>query len=248
MYLDKKISVAVVGAAGRMGKEIVAKVLGIENFELRYAVVRNALDMPASDIPYVEKWDPDDVDILIDFTSPSYSLENIRIASKYGCKVVCGTTGFKQAEMKEIQAHATNIPIVYETNMSIGINIVSIMMEKLAALCVPRGYADVHISEAHHRHKKDKPSGTALTLAKNISENSGIDMGQINFSSIRGGGIVGEHSAHFISELDEIVLSHRAFDRSIFAEGAVNAAIWLSREEKAGLYSMRDVLQIECLR
>ncbi len=198
-------------------------------------------------------------DIIIDFSTPSSTIENIKFANKYEKSIVIGTTGLSPEVEQEIEKASNNIPIVYSANMSIGINIILELTNKLSNILEKEEF-DIEILEMHHKHKVDAPSGTALALGKaaakgrkiELAKNSEIvrnginnkrEIGNIGFASLRGGSVTGEHSVLFASDHEIIELKHKADNRSLFAAGAIKAAIWLSKKQK-GLYSMKDVLNL----
>jgi len=196
------------------------------------------------------------VDVVIDFTAPEASLANAKaIADKGGIHIV-GTTGFSAREQKALEACATRARIVQSGNFSLGVNVLQNLVEQAAKL-LNSGY-DIEIFEAHHKHKKDAPSGTALMLGhaaakgrnvalddKKIAARDGITgertEGDIGFSVARGGDIVGLHEVMFAGAGEVITLKHQGFDRVIYAGGALHAALWAATQ-KPGLYSMKDVL------
>ncbi|WP_297323034.1 4-hydroxy-tetrahydrodipicolinate reductase [uncultured Bartonella sp.] len=260
---------AVVGADGKMGRELLAAIKRIDGAELAGAVVK-------SDSPYVGKDaglligqapcgiilsdDPlpvfAKVEGVLDFTSPEASVAYAAYAAQARIVHVIGTTGFSNDDEDKIKAAAAHATIVKSGNMSLGVNVLASLVRK-AAKALNEEY-DIEIAEMHHRRKVDAPSGTALLLGQaaaqarreNLAEVSvrGRDghtgprkTGTIGFSSLRGGTVVGDHSVIFAGENERIVLSHFAQERSIFADGAVKAALW-AQNRKHGLYSMADVL------
>lgn len=200
-------------------------------------------------------------DVLIDFSAPQAAIDTALILSGIGhagrCKaMVSGTTGFTEAENKALEAAAGTIALLRAGNFSPGVTALSVLVE-LAAEKLNTGW-DIEIVEMHHRHKVDAPSGTALLLGEAAAHGRGVDLnevqvlsregmtgarkaGDIGFAALRGGGVIGQHDVKLASDREMITLSHDAFDRSVFARGAVSAAIWLE-SKKSGLYSMRDVL------
>jgi 4-hydroxy-tetrahydrodipicolinate reductase len=196
------------------------------------------------------------VDVIIDFSAADLSLQTAKIASKLKKIYVCGTTGFTDSELKKLKGLATNSPFLWSSNMSIGINLVTMLVKQAAVNLAD--YYDIEIIEAHHRYKKDSPSGTALSIGKEIAKvkkldfnkianlsRSGNDLerkkNEIGFSAIRGGSIIGDHKICFISDNEKIEISHSAFDRSIFASGAIYAAKLLANK-KPGFYTIEDLL------
>lgn len=176
-------------------------------------------------------------DVLIEFTTPQATLEHVRACAQYGVKMVIGTTGLEPAQIDEIQKASQKIPIVFSSNMSVGVNILFKLTE-VAASKTGQLYT-INMTEAHHIHKKDAPSGTAKTLAEVAQRASGAKVQDIQ--SIREGEIVGDHTVIFESEEDVITISHHAKNRDIFAKGALVAAKFLAHKDK-GLFSMQDVL------
>jgi len=199
-------------------------------------------------------------DIIIDFSTPQSTLENIKFAKKYRKGLVIGTTGLSQEIEKAIETATQDVPIVYSANMSIGINILLELTNKLSNILSKEDF-DIEILEMHHKHKVDAPSGTALALGNAAASGREIELkkhseivrngintkrtvGNIGFASLRGGSVTGDHSVLFASDHEIIELKHKADNRSLFAAGAIKAAIWLSDKEN-GLYSMKDVLNLK---
>ena len=195
-------------------------------------------------------------DVAIDFTLPEATRENLSACVAAGRALVIGTTGLDDAIRAEIASAAEKIPVVSAPNMSLGVNLLLKLVEMTAAK-LDDGY-DIEIFEAHHRNKKDAPSGTALALGRAAADGRGVNLdtvadmarqgitgarkrGDIGFSVFRGGDVVGDHTVTFAGTGERIELTHRASDRMAFARGAVAAAAWL-RGRPAGLYSMQDVL------
>jgi 4-hydroxy-tetrahydrodipicolinate reductase len=198
----------------------------------------------------------DDFDVLIDFTRPDASMVFIEQCRRAGKKVVIGTTGYNEAQKAEIAKAAEDIAIVLAPNFSVGVNL-SLKLLAMAAK-VMGDYTDIEVIEAHHRHKVDAPSGTALRMGEVIANTLGRDLKDcaiygregytgerdrktIGFSTIRAGDIVGEHTVMFADEGECLEITHKASSRMTFANGAVRAAVWLKDKER-GLYDMQDVL------
>ena len=203
----------------------------------------------------------DACDVLIDFSAPKAAIDAALILSGTGhsgrCKaMVSGTTGFTAPEDDALEAASENIALLRAGNFSPGVTALSVLVE-LAAEKLGTGW-DIEILEMHHRHKVDAPSGTALLLGEAAAKGRGLDLdkakvlsrvgvtgarqdGDIGFAVLRGGGVIGRHDVKLANQKEMITLSHDAFDRSVFAQGAVSAALWTA-EQKPGLYSMRDVL------
>ncbi len=195
-------------------------------------------------------------DALVDFTRPAASMLHLKACQAAGVGLVIGTTGFDDAQKQAIHDAARDLPIVFAPNMSVGVNLLMKLAE-LTARVLAEGY-DIEIIEAHHRHKVDAPSGTALALGQAVAGVLGRDLRQcavygregvtgerradtIGFAAVRGGDIVGDHTVLFAGTGERIELTHKASSRLTFAQGALRAAKWL-QGRPAGLYSMRDVL------
>ena len=193
---------------------------------------------------------------LVDFTRPDGAMAHLAACREHGTKMVIGTTGFSSAQKKEITAAARDTAIVMSPNFSVGVNVAFRLLE-IAARALDKGY-DVEIFEAHHRHKVDAPSGTALRMGEVIAKALRRDLakvavyrregvtgerkdGTIGFTSVRGGDIVGDHSVMFIGAGERLEVSHRASSRANFANGALRAARWVA-SRKSGLFDMADVL------
>lgn len=260
-------SILVAGAGGRMGRTIVAEVLKTPGASLAGGFERPGGPEVGSDLGVLAGLDAiglkveDDVGAglgragaLIDFTIPAATVENAVAAAGAGVAHIIGTTGFSDTEDAAIAAAARTIPIVKAGNMSVGVNVLTALVEA-GAKALGDDY-DIEIFEAHHRFKVDAPSGTALMLGRAAAEGRGVDLaattaggdragarkaGDIGFSVSRGGGVVGEHRVSFTGMEEVITLSHSAIDRGLFAKGAVTAARW-AIGKPPGLYSMRDVL------
>ena len=199
-----------------------------------------------------------DSDAVIDFSAPNLSLEAAEIASKEGKIFVSGTTGFTDIQFQQLQEYAKQIPIIWSSNMSIGINLLNIL---IANSCnILDSSFDTEIVEMHHKFKKDAPSGTAISLGKSIAKAKGLEFNdiaqlsregtdlqrkenEIGFATLRGGSVIGDHKVIFASNEERIEISHKAVNRNIFAKGALRAARWAKDKKKtAGFYSIQDVL------
>ncbi len=197
------------------------------------------------------------VDVVIDFTHASTVVEHARVLAAAGCRWVLGTTGLGAAEEAAVDTAARRIGIVQAANFSPGVALVLALAERIAAALPAEGY-DAEIVEMHHRQKVDAPSGTALGLGRAVARGRGVALdavmesgrhghtgaratGAIGFAALRGGQVVGEHTLLFAGASEHIALTHRAFDRRVFAEGAVRAARWIDAKP-AGRYGMEDVL------
>ncbi len=235
------IRLAVSGVQGRMGRRIAALASADEDFDLAVLLEhprRIPEDGRWNDIPVVS-----DVgavrgcDCLIEFTTPEATMDHLEACLREGVAMVIGTTGFEPAQAARIGEAARTIPVVWSSNMSIGVNLLFKLTEVLAR-SAPDAYK-VRVSETHHVHKKDAPSGTAKTLAHIIEEHGRT--GEVPIASIREGEVIGDHTVHFESADDEIVLRHHARNRDIFARGSLTAAKFL-KDKGPGLYTMQDVL------
>ena len=265
------LNIAVAGIAGRMGKTIVEAVCKTEGVALGAASVRHNsahLDeevgslcgLPSMDVYAVDDLGEtlDDFDVLIDFTSPAATMQHLEFCRSGKKKMVIGTTGFSDAQKKAIEDASKDIAIVFAPNMSVGVNLCMKLLEQAAKVIGED--SDVEIIEAHHRHKKDAPSGTALKMGEvvadalgrnlddvavygregNIGERDGLTIG---FESIRAGDIVGDHTVMFAGEGERVEITHKSSSRMNYANGSVKAALWL-QEKETGLYDMQDVLSL----
>ena len=193
---------------------------------------------------------PEEVEVLIEFTTPEATVEHL----SYGLPHVIGTTGLSDEQLAQVEEAAKGVPVVLAPNMSVGVNLLREVVRDLSRKLA--GY-DIEVVEAHHRHKKDAPSGTALLLARAAAEGRGQNLdevatygregvaprreGEIGIHALRGGAVVGEHRLIFYSEGEEVEVTHRALSRRTFADGAMRAAGFAATVEP-GLYSMHDVL------
>ena len=240
--------IGIIGSAGRMGQALTA---AIAEAGLSHA---GGVDKDG-DVAALAAAS----DALVDFSSPAALEATLDAAMAAGRPIVIGTTGLEERHHWLIDQASKDIPILQTGNTSLGVTMLAALVRKAAA-----GLADdwdIEITEMHHRHKVDAPSGTALLLGEAAAAGRGIALsshsergrdgvtgprapGAIGFASLRGGSVAGDHSVIFASEGESITLSHRAEDRSIFARGAVKAAVWLTRQ-RAGRYTMNDVLGME---
>ncbi|MHA1536643.1 MAG: 4-hydroxy-tetrahydrodipicolinate reductase [Alphaproteobacteria bacterium] len=263
--------IGVVGAAGRMGRMLVAEIAGCEGAVLSGAgesAGNPALGQDAGELAGIGKLGVllgDDAsalfaasDAVIDFTGPEASIALAGLAADSGTAHIIGTTGFEPAQQDAIAAAAARTAIVQAPNMSLGVNLLFALTERVAG-ALGEDF-DIEIFEIHHRHKVDAPSGTALGLGQAAAKGRGVDLeavsergrdgitgarkrGAIGFASLRGGDVVGDHTVTFAGEGERIELTHRAGSRRIYAAGAVRAALW-SQGKPPGLYGMKDVLGI----
>lgn len=228
----KSVRIAVMGASGRMGREVCELVTEHKSLELAAQISRS--QGPLFSLSEVSE---DTIDGVIDFSLPeafTSTLEWCRVHKKF---LVSGTTGLNDSQRKLVDDAAADIPILWAPNMSLGIAFVNALLKSFAQL----SDFDLQIEEAHHRHKKDAPSGTALLLQKTLETAVGRPLPPP--LSIRGGGIFGLHKIMAMSEEEVISLEHMALNRSVFARGAVTAAAWLSQQQP-GRFEMIDVLRV----
>lgn len=260
------IKIGITGVSGRMGTALVQACRAQESMRLVSATVRAGSALLGTDAGRIAGTGPmgvearevldDDLDVAIDFTLPEATLSHVRWCREHRKRIVIGTTGFDAAGKSEVEAAARDIPIVMAPNMSVGVNL-CFRLAELAAGVVGET-SDIEIIEAHHRHKADAPSGTALRLGEKVAGalnrrlqevavyerhgRTGPRPGNaIGFATVRAGDIVGEHTVLFASGGERIEITHRATSRLNFANGALRAARWLSDKEP-GLYDMQDVL------
>ncbi len=265
------IRIGIVGASGRMGRQLIEATRLTDGATLGAAVVRQGSSLAGCDagelaggtktgILVSDNLDAvkDDFDVLIDFTRPEATSGYLKFCQAHHKAIVIGTTGFDEAGKAAIRAAAESIPVVFAANFSVGVNLVLKLLEKAAK--VMGGYSDIEITEAHHRHKVDAPSGTALAMGESIADAMNWTLsehavysreghtgerkpGTIGFATVRAGDIVGEHTAMFADIGERVEITHKASSRMTFANGAVKAALWLS-EHNHGFYDMRDVLSL----
>lgn len=242
------IKLAVSGCQGRMGRSIAWLALADNNFKLTTLLERKdhpKVNETMHDLNIsTDNADLKECDTLIEFTSPEATIANLQACVQCGVKMVIGTTGLKSEDFQVIRKASEKIPIVLSGNMSLGVNILFKLTQLLAKI-TPDGYS-AKITEAHHIHKKDKPSGTAKMLEEFIdwedcSEELAYNRKREETESIREGEIIGDHTVVFESIEDTITVSHHAKNRDIFAKGALVAAKFLADKDK-GLFTMQDVL------
>ncbi|MDY6891342.1 MAG: 4-hydroxy-tetrahydrodipicolinate reductase [Pseudomonadota bacterium] len=263
--------VAVTGAAGRMGKTIIEAVQQADHLSLTAAIVQPGSSLIGADVgelagvgklgvELVGHLDEvaSDFDLLIDFTTPEATLQNLAFCAANGKKMVIGTTGLNEAQRSELKRAAENTALVFAPNMSVGVNLCFKLLEIAATALGDDGGYDIEVIEAHHRHKVDAPSGTALRMGEVVASALGRDLKacaiygrqgqigarpakQIGFETIRAGDVVGDHTVLFATEGERIEITHKASSRMTFARGAVRAAAWLG-DKSTGLYDMQDVL------
>lgn len=264
--------IAVTGAAGRMGKMLIEAVSLSEHAVLAAAIERPESTLVGSDAGELAGVGAngvkitgdlasviDDFDVLIDFTAPVATLANAQLCAQNQKGIVVGTTGFSAEEEQQLLALQSQLAMCKAANFSTGVNVCLNLLEK-AAEALGDDY-DVEVYEAHHRHKVDAPSGTALAMGQSVADALGRDLravsvygreGQtgardketIGFATVRGGDVVGDHTVMFLGEGERVEISHKASSRMSFARGAVRAASWLHGQEN-GLFDMRDVLNLK---
>ena len=264
----RTLNIAVAGSSGRMGRALLEAIAGAADLRLTAALER-------AGSPYLKKdageligapcnvQITDDLgvalkgsDVLIDFTRPEGTLAHLAACRGKSVKMVIGTTGFSSAQKEELEAASRDTATVFAPNMSVGVNVTLKLLE-MAARVLNEGY-DVEIIEAHHRHKVDAPSGTALRMGEVVATALGRDLAKvavfereghtgerppaaIGFATVRGGDIVGDHTVMFAGTGERIEISHKASSRATFAEGALRAARFLA-DKPNGLFDMQDVL------
>ncbi|THG80681.1 4-hydroxy-tetrahydrodipicolinate reductase [Pseudomonas sp. A-1] len=263
--------IAVMGAAGRMGKTLVEAVQQAPGAVLSAAVDRpdsSLIGADAGELAGVGRLGValagdlaqvlDDFDVLIDFTHPSVTLKNLEVCRAAGKAMVIGTTGFTPEEKQQLAEAAREIPIVFAANFSVGVNLCLKLLDTAARVLGDE--VDIEIIEAHHRHKVDAPSGTALRMGEVVASALGRDLrkvavygreGQtgareretIGFATVRAGDVVGDHTVLFAADGERVEITHKASSRMTFAKGAVRSALWLEGRAPA-LYDMQDVLDL----
>lgn len=260
--------IAITGATGRMGKALLEAVNQAPGAEVSVALERpgsSVIGVDAGELAGIGKLNVtivDDIvsaeafDVLIDFTRPEVTLANLAVCRQRGSAMVIGTTGFDEAQKAQIAEAARDIGIVFAPNMSVGVNLCLKLLQMAAKVLGDE--VDIEVIEAHHRHKLDAPSGTALRMGEVVAEALGRDLKDcavygregvtgerdrktIGFETIRAGDIVGDHTVLFAGGGERVEITHKASSRMTFAGGAVRAAQWLMGRG-SGLYDMQDVL------
>ena len=264
--------IAVTGAAGRMGKMLIEAVTASASAKLTAAIERPGSTLIGADAGELAGLGSlgvkvtgdlaeviNEFDVLIDFTAPGATLNNAELCAAHKKGIVVGTTGFTLEEEQQLLQKQAITAICKAANFSTGVNVCLNLLEK-AAQALGDDY-DVEIYEAHHRHKVDAPSGTALAMGQSVADGLNRDLravavygreGQtgarkqetIGFATVRGGDVVGDHTVMFMADGERVEISHKASSRMAFANGAVRAAVWLDGKEK-GLFDMRDVLGLK---
>jgi len=256
----KRINITITGALGRMGKILIKRISKNKNLklfsltDLKSGKTINGIKIQKNNIEAFKK-----TDVIIDFSHPKASLEVLDYAKKLKKRVIIGTTGFNSKQNNLIKNYSKKIAIFKSGNMSLGINlleyIVSIFSKK-----IPESY-QIGISDNHHKRKVDYPSGTALMLANAVSKgknknlesikgkiflnrSGSLQKNKVNFLITRKGNTIGKHSVNFNNKIENIELKHTAFSRDLFADGALNAAVWISKKNK-GLFNMQNMLGLK---
>jgi 4-hydroxy-tetrahydrodipicolinate reductase len=267
------IRIGITGAAGRMGRTLIEAIaLAGDELQLAGAIERPASSLIGADsgelagqgknaVPVVGSLDEviGDIDVLIDFTVPAATIANVKACAEHGVAIIIGTTGFTPEQQGQIDAAAARTPICKASNFSTGVNLCFKLLDMAAR--VLGDDVDIEVYEAHHRHKIDAPSGTALSMGQVVADALDRDLdkvavygreGQtgardretIGFATVRAGDIVGDHTVTFAAEGERVEITHKASSRMSFARGAVRAAGWL-KLQGAGLYDMQDVLGLK---
>ncbi|MBC6403362.1 MAG: 4-hydroxy-tetrahydrodipicolinate reductase [Hyphomonadaceae bacterium] len=266
------INIGVLGAEGRMGAAIILALKSQPEARLSVAITSprsNNIGIDAGVAVGISECDVnltadiqtglDICDVMIDFSSPEAAIDAALGMHETRCRsLITGTTGYTETEEAALLAASGSITLLKSGNFSLGVNLLEALVETASSKLGPDW--DIEILDMHHRHKVDAPSGTAIMLGQAAAKGRNVELsktqilsrrgprvareeGQIGFAALRGGGIIGDHEVRLASELEMITLGHSAFDRSVFAEGAIRAAIWAA-SQPGGLYSMRDVLGV----
>jgi 4-hydroxy-tetrahydrodipicolinate reductase len=256
----KKINITICGAFGRMGKILIKRISKNKNLklfsltDLKSGKIINGIKTQKNSLEAFKK-----TDVIIDFSRPKASLEVLSYAKKFKKKVVIGTTGFTKQQHNLIKNYSKKIAIFKSGNMSLGINLLEYIVNILSKK-IPNNYY-IGINDDHHKKKVDYPSGTALMLANAVSKGKNksleeikgktflnkvgnLQKNKINFFITRKGNTIGKHSVLFNNKIENIELKHTAFSRELFADGALNAAIWISKKNK-GLFNMQDMFNLK---
>lgn len=263
------IRVGIVGCAGRMGQMLLKLLINAPGVVVIGGTERRGSAALGQDLGALAGADPlgisvtedpavmfETADVVVDFTNPSASVVHAGLAAKFGCAHVVGTTGLDPDQLAAIGRSAQRTAIVLAANMSLGVNLLQQVVEEMARILDTEW--DIEIVEMHHRHKVDSPSGTALALGEAAARGRNVALrrvarrsrdgqvgprprGEIGFSALRGGDVVGDHTVIFAADGERVEISHKASSREIFARGAVKAVLWAAGK-KPGLYNMRDVL------
>ena len=247
----KKINLAITGCLGRMGQQLIKSTKKNSRFKLVSITESKVVKRKISGIyPTTNNLEAfKKANVIIDFTSPECTLEVLKIASKLKKKVIIGTTGFSGKQENLIKKYSRKVPILKAGNMSLGVNLLMYLTE-IASKSLGKKFLS-KVYEVHHKHKKDYPSGTALMLGngiaigkKYLNKKDFPYSNKINFNSLRKGEVIGEHEVRFSSGKETITLNHESFDRALYSEGALVAAIWIMKK-RSGFFSMRDLLNFK---
>ncbi|NRB37983.1 MAG: 4-hydroxy-tetrahydrodipicolinate reductase [Pseudomonadales bacterium] len=266
------IKIAVTGASGRMGRILIEAVTLAENTELTAAIERPGSSLIGTDagelagigkngVTVVDDINTviNDFDVLIDFTVPAATVANAAVCNAAGKKIVIGTTGFDESQKESLLANQAAMPMCMASNYSVGVNLCFNLLATAAKVLGED--SDIEIYEAHHKHKVDAPSGTALSMGEVVANALGRDLSKvavygregqtgardkdtIGFATVRAGDIVGDHTVMFAAEGERVEITHKASSRMSFGRGAVRAAAWLNAKD-SGLYDMQDVLDLK---
>ncbi len=265
-----RLRIAITGASGRMGRMLIEAVLVADDLELAAALDRDGSASLGQDagaflgqttgvaITSDVKAGLSKADVLIDFTRPEGTMAHLALCAELGVRTVIGTTGFSPDDKARIGEYAQRAAVMMAPNMSVGVNVVLKLLAQ-ASKALAQGY-DIEIVEAHHRHKVDAPSGTALKMGEVVAEALGRDLktcavygregvtgerdpSTIGFATVRGGDVIGDHTVMYLGIGERIEISHKASSRATFAQGSLRAARFLG-ERKTGLFDMNDVLGI----
>ncbi|WP_439510118.1 4-hydroxy-tetrahydrodipicolinate reductase [Marinimicrobium koreense] len=265
------IKIAISGASGRMGKALIEAVSANDDTQLSAAIERpesTLIGADAGELAGIGKLGValsgdlaaviDQFDVLIDFSAPAATLNNAKLCAEHGKGLVIGTTGFTDEQKAELETRTKSTALCIAANYSTGVNLCLKLLDMAAR--VMGDDVDVEIYEAHHRHKVDAPSGTALRMGEVVANALGRDLSKtavygregqtgardrdtIGFATVRGGDVVGDHTVMFMADGERVEITHKASSRQSFARGAVRAALWLA-QQKPGLYDMQDVLDL----
>jgi len=256
----KKVNITIVGALGKMGQILIKRVKKNRNLklfsliDLKPAKTITGIKIQKNNIEAFKK-----TDVIIDFSRPRATLEVLNYAKKFKKKIVIGTTGFNSKQNNLIKNYSKKIAIFKSGNMSLGINLLEYVVSILSKK-IPSNY-QIGISDDHHKRKVDYPSGTALMLANAVSKgknknlesikgkmflnkSGSLQKNKVNFFITRKGNTIGKHSVNFNNKIENIELKHTAFSRDLFVDGALNAAVWISKKNR-GLFNMQDMLGLK---
>ena len=266
------MKIGIVGAAGRMGRMLIAEVLRLDGCQLAGGTEQAGSEAIGQDLGLLIGADEQGLsigddpkalfaasDAVVDFTQPGATAAHAALSGETGVALIVGTTGLGAADMEALSRAAAKAAVVQAANMSVGVNLLLGLTEQVAS-ALGDDY-DIEIAEIHHRHKVDAPSGTALALGAAAAKGRGVDLddvsdrgrdgrtgprkaGDIGFSVLRGGDVAGDHTVIFAGPGERVELTHKAGSREIFARGAIRAALW-TEGRAPGLYSMRDVLGLD---